>query len=588
MLRSHTCGEVTIKNNEQKVTLAGWVANDRNLGGLLFVDLRDRYGKIQLVFDPEKKDIYSLAKKLRAEDVILVTGTVGKRPAENINKEMNSGEIEVLVIELKLLNEAETPPFEIKDSIDVTEENRLTYRYLDLRRDKMQKNLIFRNKVTHAVRNFLTDNDFIDIETPLLMRSTPEGARDFLVPSRNFPGRFYALPQSPQTYKQVLMVSGFDRYYQIVKCFRDEDLRRDRQPEFTQIDIEMSFVDENDVMDISERMIKKLYSEVMNENINTPFDRMDFDNAMAMYGSDKPDRRFGLFLNDITEKFMDSDFQVFKSVANQGGRIIAIVSTEAFSFSRKEVDSLTGIVKKFGAKGLASLKHSSNEITGQIRKFLKEDELASLISSLKLEQDAAIFIIAAEKEIAQTAAGELRLHLGRHFKLIEEDRNDFLWVTNFPMYEYSEDEKRYIARHHPFTAPDIEKHELISTKNYDPLELKARAYDLVLNGNEIAGGSIRINDKEVQQAVFDELNIDESEAVSKFGFLLDALSFGAPPHGGIAFGLDRLVMLMLGVETIRDVIAFPKTTSGMSLMDKSPSIVESDQLKELHLTVVSK
>ena len=587
MLRTHHCGEISKNNIGKEVTLAGWVASERNLGGLIFMDVRDRYGKVQIVFEPEQEDIYSLAAKLRAEDVIQITGIVRQRPEESINKNLISGEVEVLVERLNVLNKAKTTPFEIKDEIDVVEENRLKYRYLDLRREKMQKNILFRNKVVQAVRNFLNGEDFVEIETPLLMRSTPEGARDFLVPSRNFPGRFYALPQSPQTYKQVLMVSGFDRYYQIAKCFRDEDLRKDRQPEFTQIDIEMSFVEEEDVMSLAEKMMKFIYWETMQKEIKIPFDRMSYEKAMLTYGSDKPDRRFGMHLKDVTGVFLKSEFKVFSGTIKRSGKIIALTCDEAYSYSRKQVDKLTELVKKYGALGLVTLKYDADGISGQVSKFLSEEEKKELVEKLEISGDTAIFMVASDEETALISMGALRMHLGETFGKIDKDKTDFLWVIDFPMFEYSEEEERYVARHHPFTSPKA--NELKGLKSNDNmLSLKARAYDLVMNGNEIAGGSIRIHRKDVQKAVFEKLKIGKEEAESKFGFLLDALEYGAPPHGGIAFGLDRMVMLMLGLNSIRDVIAFPKTTSGMNLMDKSPSEVEEKQLKELHLAIDSK
>lgn len=583
MFRSHNCGQLDKKNVNEDVQLAGWVSSERNLGGLLFLDLRDRYGKIQLVFDPKSAELYGRASKLRAEDVISVKGNVRRRPGDNLNLSLSSGEIEVLVGQLCILNKAQTTPFEIKDSVDVIEDNRLKYRYLDLRRSKMQKNLLFRSRVTKIIRDFLHEKDFVDIETPVLMRSTPEGARDFLVPSRNFIGKFYALPQSPQTYKQVLMVSGFDKYYQIVKCFRDEDLRKDRQPEFTQVDIEMSFVEENDVMDIAEGLVAFLYKNSINIDITVPFERIDYLQAMAQYGSDKPDRRFEMFLNDITGVFCKSQFQVFKKVHDSEGKIVALVCPQALQYSRKKIDSLTDLAKKYGAKGLANLKYIKGEFSGQIAKFFSQDELTQLESSLNLENDTMIFIVADDSDTAQIAAGALRLELAHDFNLIDKDILDFHWVVNFPMFEYDQEEKRHVARHHPFTAPKVDLSDIDSV---DPKTMLAKAYDLVLNGNEIAGGSIRIHDKKTQEKVFDLLKIGETEANEKFGFLLDALSYGAPPHGGIAFGLDRIIMLMLDEESIRDVIAFPKTTSGNSLMDHSPAEVNKKQLKELHLSIV--
>ena len=582
MLRSHHCGQVNRQLLNEKVQLAGWVSSDRNLGGLLFIDIRDRYGKVQLVFDPEEEELYSLASKLRAEDVIGIIGLVRPRPDENINEEMKSGEVEVLVKHLTILNKSKTTPFEVKDSIDVIEDNRLKYRYLDLRREKIQGNIVFRSKCTQVIRNFLHSEDFAEIETPLLMKSTPEGARDFLVPYRNFPGRFYALPQSPQTYKQILMVSGFDRYFQIAKCFRDEDLRKDRQPEFTQIDIEMSFVEEDDIFDLSEKLMQDLYKQVLNIDIQIPFDRIDYEQAMNIYGTDKPDRRFGLELKDVTSIFVDSEFNVFKKVSDGGGKIICLSTSEAKHYSRKQIDKLTELVKKYGAKGLAFLKISDGEFSGSILKFLSANELSNLKENLDLSEDSLLLFIADKTEVAQISAGALRLQLGNDLDLIDKSKIDFHWITNFPMFEYDEADERYIAMHHPFTSPQS---DILQNEKEITSELKARAYDLVLNGNEIAGGSIRIHNKEVQKRVFSLLKIGEKEAHDKFGFLLDALEYGAPPHGGIAFGMDRILMLMLNEESIREVIAFPKTTSGNSLMDNSPSEVNNEQLKELHISL---
>ncbi len=583
MKRTHHCGELNESFINQEVVLNGWVNKWRDHGGLIFIDMRDRYGVTQVVFNPQaNKQTYEQAKNLRSEDVIAVKGIVQKRPPEAINKKLATGAIEVQVHELKILNKAKTTPFEINDQIEVSEELRLKYRYLDLRRSKLQNNLITRSNVYKIVRDFYHEHDFVEIETPFLMKSTPEGARDFLVPSRNFPGRFYALPQSPQTYKQLLMIAGFDRYFQIVKCFRDEDLRKDRQPEFTQIDVEMSFVDENDVIDISSRLVQKLFKEVVQYDIPMPIRRMSYREAFETYGNDKPDLRFGMPIITLNSVFAQSDFKVFRSVVEQGGRIAAIAVQPADKFSRKKIDALTDRAKSLGAKGLAYLIYTNGEFKGSVAKFIKEDERSALAKAMQLKDNSLILIVADNYETTYSVMGQLRLEIGRELGLMRSDQYEFLWIVDFPLLEFNEDENRYVARHHPFTSPKPEQLPLLDS---EPEKVLARAYDLVVNGSEIAGGSIRNHQRALQEKMFEILKIKKEEAQAKFGFLLEALEYGAPPHGGIAFGLDRLVMILAGVDSIRDVIAFPKTSSALSLMDGAPSEVSSEQLAELKIKI---
>jgi len=582
--RTHTCGELNVQHISQEVVLTGWVDNWRDHGGLIFIDLRDRYGKTQIVFTPEVQDAYQIAKKLRSEYVVAVKGEVRKRPVEAINPKLPTGEIEVNIHQIEVLNESKTPPFEVKDYIEAAEELRLKYRYLDLRRERLKNNLILRHEVARATREFFNKEGFVEIETPILTKSTPEGARDFLVPARLHRGKFYALPQSPQTYKQILMVSGFDKYYQIVRCFRDEDLRKDRQPEFTQIDIEMSFVDEDDVLSLMERFMQFLYQETMGQQIGIPFPRLSYAEAVSRFGSDKPDTRFALELQDITSIFSTSEFKVFQQIAASNGYIGALVVPQAFAYSRKQIDQLNDFVQQLGAKGLAHFKFDGEKFEGGISKFFSSEEQSRLKETLKLGQPSLVLAIADKnKEFAQFTLGFLRNRLAQELKLIPEDKIQFLWIVDFPLLEYSEEERRYVARHHPFTSPQLEDMELLEQS---PEKVRARAYDLILNGNEIAGGSIRIHKREMQEKMFEILQISPAEAEKKFGFLLEAFDYGAPPHGGIAFGFDRLVMLMAGANSIRDVIAFPKTTSAMGLMEQTPSEVDSKQLEELGITII--
>ncbi len=580
--RTNTCGELRGNDVGKQVVLNGWVDGWRDLGGVLFIDLRDRYGKTQIVFSPElPREVYETAKKLRSEFVVAVKGVVRPRPPEAKNPNLPTGEIEVAVEELEILNSSKTPPFELKEFVEASEELRLRYRYLDLRRPVMQRNLILRHQLAQITREFFTAEGFVEIETPFLTKSTPEGARDCLVPSRLHHGKFYALPQSPQTYKQILMVSGFDRYFQIVKCFRDEDLRRDRQPEFTQVDLEMSFVDEEDVMDTMERYMEVVFRKLLNRNITRPFPRLTYQEAMEKYGTDKPDLRYGLTITDVTEVFRESDFKIFRSVANEQGFIGALFVPEAAAYSRKQIDGLNQYVMELGGKGVAHLKKQGREFTTGISKFLSEREFARLRELGKDFDSALVLLLAdAETEKAQTLLGYLRQKLAEDLGLIDPSQFILSWTVDFPLLEYSAEEQRYVARHHPFTSPKLEDIPLL---DQHPERALARAYDLILNGNEIAGGSIRIHQRELQEKMFRVLQISPEDARQKFGFLLEAFEYGAPPHGGIAFGFDRLAMLLSGVESIRDVIAFPKTTSALALMENAPSEISEEQLKELGL-----
>ena len=572
-MKKYYNGEFTLKNLNEEVTLYGWVAKKRDLGGLIFIDLRDRTGIIQIVINPES-EFYNKALEIKNEYVLKVEGKIIERPSKNLD--LPTGEIEVSVSNLEILNTSELLPIEINGEVMSLEDTRLKYRYLDLRRPELKKNFFIRHQITKAVRNYLDDNGFIDLETPILTKSTPEGARDYLVPSRINKGSFYALPQSPQIFKQLLMVAGFERYYQIAKCFRDEDLRADRQPEFTQIDMEMSFASEEDIFELCEGMFKKVMREVKGIDLKTPFERLKYDDAMSMYGSDKPDTRFEMLLNNITDIFKNSEFVVFKSVIESNGVINAlVVKNNADKYSRKGIDELTEFVKKYGAKGLAWAKYVDNELTGGISKNISDTEKEELINKLNLENNDLVLIVADKKKISQTSLGALRTKLARDLDLIDKSKFNFLWITDFPMFEYSETENRYMAAHHPFTMPKD-----VNTLD-DPENCYARAYDSVLNGYELASGSVRIHDKNIQAKVFEALQISDEEAKTKFGFLLEAFKYGAPPHIGIGFGLERLVMILSGTENIRDVVTFPKTASASCLMTEAPNIVDEKQLTEL-------
>jgi aspartyl-tRNA synthetase len=580
--RTHTCGELREENIGSHVVLNGWVSIRRDLGGVIFIDLRDRYGITQVVFEPHYNlDAHEHAKKLRSEFVVSIEGNVRKRPEGTENALLSTGNIDVMVDKLIILNHAETPPFPIEESIDVSEDTRLKYRYLDLRRPKMQRNMILRHKLYQSARRYFDAMDFIEIETPVLMKSTPEGARDFIVPSRMHKGKFYALPQSPQQYKQLLMVSGFDRYFQIVKCFRDEDLRADRQPEFTQIDLEMSFVDVDDVFVIMEGLMKQLFKELKGYDIELPLPRLSYEEAMERYGSDKPDLRFGLEMVTLNDVFANAEFRVFKDALNSNGIITGLLAKGCGEYTRNQLDVLTDFAKKHGAGGLIWMRVKENDLEAPIAKFLSDEEKKGIIEKLCAEQGDLLFMLTGPKTKTLNIMGHLRLEMARRLELIKPDAKPaLLWVTEFPLFEWDEETGRYYAMHHPFTAPRVEDEQYMES---DPARVYARAYDLVLDGNEIAGGSIRIHNSELQAKMFKALGISDEEAQEKFGFLMNAFKYGAPPHGGMAFGLDRLSMLFSGESSIRDVIAFPKTSSGTSLMDDSPSHVDEHQLKELHI-----
>ena len=583
--RTHTCGELRESDIGQPVVLNGWVDTRRDLGGLIFIDLRDRYGITQIVFEPSlSEEAHNLAKDLRSEFVISVEGTVRKRPPETDNAALPTGHIDVMVKKLVILNEAKTTPFPIRDKIDTSEDIRLKYRYLDLRRPSVQKNLLLRHKMYQIVRKYFDENNFVEIETPVLMKSTPEGARDYLVPSRIHKGKFYALPQSPQTYKQLLMVSGFDRYFQIVKCYRDEDLRADRQPEFTQIDVEMSFVDQEDVFQTVEGLMKLLYKEIWNLELQLPLPRFTFDEAMEKYGSDKPDLRFNLELTTLNKVFANTTFKVFKDQIDSGGITTGLLANECGDYTRNQLDVLTDYVKKLGAGGLIWMRvKEGGELEAPIAKFLTEEEKKNLITGINAKPGDLIFILTGRRIKTLNIMGQLRLEMARRLDLIKTDSPPkLLWVTDFPLFKWDEETKRFYAMHHPFTSPRSEDVKLMDSH---PEKVKARAYDLVLNGNEIAGGSIRIHNASLQAKMFKALGIGHEEAERKFGFLMKAFKFGAPPHGGIAFGFDRMAMIFTGESSIREVIAFPKTASAVSLMDDSPSNVSEEQLRELHIKI---
>ena len=581
-MKKYNNNDFNIKNVGESVELYGWASKVRNLGGLIFIDLRDRSGKIQLVINPECID-YSTAEKIKNEYVLKVFGKISERQSKNPN--MDTGDIEVIVSKLEILNEAETPVFEL-DKDDALEDTRLKYRYLDLRRDNLKNNLITRHKITMCVRKFLSDNGFIEVETPILSKSTPEGARDYLVPSRVNKGNFYALPQSPQIYKQLLMIGGIEKYFQIARCFRDEDLRADRQPEFTQIDMEMSFVNEEDVMNMTENLFKTVFKEVKGIDINLPLMRMKYDDAIRFYGSDKPDLRFDMKICDVKDLFSNTEFKVFSNALNDDSTIACIkVNNKADYFSRKKIDELTDFVKDYKAKGLAFIKYENDEITGGISKFLSEEEKESLTKKLNLENNDILFFASDEKNIVYTSLGALRLKLGKELELINKNEYKLLWVTDFPSFEWSEEENRYVSCHHPFTAPKDEDIDKLLT---DKKNCYSKAYDIVCNGYEAGGGSIRIHDANVQEKMFEALELTKEEIEEKFGFFVNAFKYGTPPHGGLAIGLERLTMLLCMTDNIKDVIAFPKTSSASCLMSDAPSTVDQKQLNELKISIMNK
>lgn len=573
MYRTHNNGELRLQDVNSEVTLCGWVAKRRNFGALVFIDLRDRYGITQLVFN---EDIATQISDVRNEYVLQVKGTVVER--KDKNPKLETGEIEVVVREVKIVNTAITTPMIIADETDALEDTRLKYRYLDLRRPVLQKNLILRNRITLLVRNYLAKYGFTEVETPILCRSTPEGARDYLVPSRISKGQFYALPQSPQLYKQLLMVGGMDRYFQIARCFRDEDLRADRQPEFSQIDIEMSFVDEEDIWSMAEGLMKEIFKDI--KGIELPeFKRIPYDTCMEKYGSDKPDLRFDMPLYNVSEVFSNTEFKVFENCLNEGGIIQAMnVKNGADKFSRKQLDKLQDYVKVYGAKALANLKLTAEGFAGSVTKVLSDAEKEALRTMLNIEENDIVFFVADKKKVAQSSLGALRVKLGHDLDLINKDAYEFLWVTDFPMFEYDENENRYVAAHHPFTSPNLEDVDKLLS---DPAHCYSRAYDLVLNGYELLSGSIRIHDQKLQEKVFEAIGMTLEEAHEKFSWFMDAFQYGTPPHGGVGIGLERLTMILAGTDNIRDVVAFPKTASASDLMAQAPSPVDPAQLKEL-------
>jgi len=583
--RTHNCGELREEQIGQEVVLNGWVDTRRDLGGLIFIEMRDRYGVTQVVFEPTfSEEAHTSAKELRSEFVVSIEGTVRKRPEGTENPSLATGLVDVMVKKLVILNEAKTPPFPIKNDIDTSEDVRLKYRYLDLRRPAVQKNMLMRHKMYQVARKYFDEKSFIEVETPVLMKSTPEGARDYLVPSRLHKGKFYALPQSPQQYKQLLMVSGFDRYFQVVKCFRDEDLRADRQPEFTQIDLEMSFVDQEDIFEVVEGLMKVFYKEIWNKDLQLPIPRLPYDEAMEKYGSDKPDLRFGLEMITLNEVFANTSFKVFQDQAAHNGIITGMVAPGCGEYTRNQLDVLTDFVKKLGAGGLIWMRVKENEIEAPIAKFLSDDEKKNLVAKLGAKPGDLIFILSGPKTKALQIMGFLRLEMAKRLELVKPDSEPkLLWITDFPAFEWDEQSKRYQAMHHPFTSPRLEDVQYMDSGELG--KVKARAYDLVLNGSEVAGGSIRIHHAELQAKMFKAIGISSEDAEYKFGFLMNAFKYGAPPHGGLAFGFDRLAMIFAGEASIREVIAFPKTASAVSLMDDAPSTVDEDQLKELHIRI---
>ncbi len=583
--RTRYCGEVSTADVGTEVVVAGWVQRARDLGNLVFIDLRDRTGIVQLAFDDKTdRSVFEKAAAARSEDVLMARGQLRRR--ESVNKEIPTGEVELYVEELRVLAKSETPPFEIVDNTNVKEELRLKYRYLDLRRSEMQQALMARHRIVKIARDYFDQNGFIEVETPVLVKSTPEGARDYLVPSRVHPGEFYALPQSPQLYKQLLMLAGYDRYMQVARCFRDEDLRADRQPEFTQIDLEMSFVDEEDVMTLNEGFIKKVFHEVLGVEVQTPFKRLPYDEAMSRYGVDKPDTRFGLELCDLSDLLKGTEFKVFAGAIAAGGSVRGInVKGAASTLTRKEIDKLTDFVKTYKAKGLAFTRFTADGVSSSFEKFLTPEEAAAIHEKMGAEEGDVLLIVADKDKVVFDSLGALRNHLAKLLHLYEEGTYDLLWVTDFPLFEYDDEEGRYYAMHHPFTSPKLDELDKVES---DPGHAKARAYDIVLNGVELGGGSIRISDPDLQSRMFAALGFTPEQAQERFGFLLNAFKYGVPPHGGMAYGLDRLVMLMLGKDSIKEVIAFPKVQNASDLMTDCPSVIDQKDLDVLHISVQEK
>ena len=584
MKRTHRCAELSKAQVGQTVTVMGWVQKSRNKGGVVFVDLRDRSGILQIIFEENKcgTEIFEKAGKLRSEFVIAVTGQVCER-AGAVNKNLATGEIEVIAEQLRILSESETPPFHIEENSKTKEELRFKYRYLDLRRPDIQKNIMMRSRACAVIRNFLTEEGFLEIETPMLTKSTPEGARDYLVPSRVHPGSFYALPQSPQLFKQLLMVSGYDRYFQLARCFRDEDLRADRQPEFTQVDMELSFVDVDDVIDVNERLLARLFKEIIGVDVPLPIQRMTWQEAMDRFGSDKPDTRFGMELNDVTDVVRDCEFAVFKNAIADGGSVRGINAKGQGTMPRKKIDALVAFVKDYGAKGLAYIAiQPDGSIKSSFAKFMKDEEMKALIAAMQGEPGDLLLFAADKNKIVYASLGALRLELADKMELLDKNQYNFLWVTEFPLLEWSDEENRFQAMHHPFTMPMEEDLQYIDT---DPGRVRAKAYDIVLNGTEIGGGSVRIHQDDIQEKMFEALGFTKERAHEQFGFLLDAFKYGVPPHAGLAYGLDRLIMLMAKVDSIRDVIAFPKVKDASCLLTNAPDTVDEKQLEELGIRV---
>ena len=586
MKRSCYCGKVDESFIGKEIVVSGWVHSRRDHGGVIFIDLRDREGLVQIVFQPEKKEIFAQAEHLRSEYVLSVKGLVRNRPEGTVNPNMFTGKVEIVVNELEIINTSPVLPLEVDDYKETSEEIRLKYRYLDLRRPSFQKNFILRHKISQTIREYLNKEGFLEIETPFLTKSTPEGARDFLVPARLAHGCFYALPQSPQIFKQILMVAGFDKYYQIARCFRDEDLRADRQLEFTQVDMEMSFIDEQDIMTIVEQMLAKIFKDVLGKEIQTPFLRMPYDEAMLRFGSDKPDTRFAMEIKDFTKELANCGFGVFKNVIAKGNVVRGLCITGGAKFSRSEIDGLTKFVGEFGAKGLAWMKITANGAESNIVKFFTKEEIDTIINKLEAKDGDLVVFLADEVDIVAQGLGALRLKMGKQLDLIDKNKFNFLWVVDFPLFAWDKEEKRWVANHHPFTAVKDEDVDKLTQEKAG--QAKARAYDVILNGVELGGGSIRIHKSDMQSKVFNLLNITEESAKEKFGFLLDALTYGAPPHGGLAIGFDRLCALLIGEESIREVIAFPKTQKAICPLSNAPSEVAEKQLRELGIKINQK